>query len=523
MRIVLVGPPGVGKSAIGRALSRRLGLDLIDTDERITAAAGMTIAQLFARDGEAAFRDREAAELRALGDDVVVATGGGTLTAPGALALLDRDDTRVIALDAPISLLVDRVRRRPGQRPLLAGDPEASMRTLVETRRPLYARAELRVRAVHRPARVAGQLARYLEMSPRRGEVIGSGALDFLAGMLPGRPLLVSDAHVEHLHGARLRAAIGRGGAGTVRLPRGERAKTMEAIVRAARSLVARGADRDTVLVAVGGGALGDSAGLLASLYMRGVRWAVVPSTLLAMVDASLGGKVAVDLPEGKNLLGAFHPPAVSVVDTDLLATMPDDLWREGWAESVKGAAIGDPELLERLGRGPAAREGEELVDTVRRARAVKRERVLADPREALGGVREHLNLGHTLGHAIETLSGHRLAHGDAVSIGLAAILRLAEGDGMLAHAEAAPIWAALRAQGLPTEAPDWLAVGQADAVAAMARDKKARAGRVRLVVPRAVGRIEMVTADEAMLTRLAAFAGLAAGSVARPEPVGKS
>lgn len=511
MRIVLVGPPGVGKTAVGRALAKRLGWPLVDTDGAIAADAGTTVPELWRREGEAAFRAREGRVVAALADDVVVATGGGTLEAPGALAWLDDPANRVVFLDAPLSLLLERVGRRAGDRPLLAQSPEHALRDLLERRRPLYARAELRLRSLRRPQRTAAEVARYLAASPARGEVVGRGALAFLAGMLPGRPLLVTDSEVERLHGARLKAALASRRA-PLRLPRGERAKRMDVVVRGARWALGRGADRDSVLVAAGGGALGDAAGMLAAVYMRGIRWAVVPTTLLAMVDASLGGKVAVDLPEGKNLLGAFHPPVASVVDTAFLDTLPEEGWREGLAESVKGAIIGDGALLERLG-APAARGGEALDEVVRRARAVKRARVEADPRERAGGVREHLNLGHTLGHAIESLSRHRLSHGDAVAIGLAAILRLSEADGLLAPARAEPMWRALRAQGLPERAPAWLEAGVEDAVAAMRRDKKARGGRVRLVVARAVERIEAIEADEAMLARLAAFGGLVGGS----------
>ena len=512
-----MGPPGVGKTAVGRAVATRLGLPLLDTDAAIAADAGMSVPDLWRREGEAGFRAREARLVAALGDNVVVATGGGTLTAPGALGLFEDGVSRVIFLDAPLGLLLERVGRRAWQRPLLAESPERALRELLERRQPLYARAELRLRTLRRPQRTAQEIARYLAMSPARGEVVGRGALAYLPGMVAGRPLLVTDSEVERLHGGRLKAALGSRRA-PLRLPRGERAKRMEVIVKAARWAVARGVDRDSVVVAAGGGALGDAAGLFAAVYMRGVRWAVVPTTLLAMVDASLGGKVAVDLPEGKNLLGAFHPPSASVVDTTFLDTLSEEGWREGLAESVKGAILGDGALLDRLA-APAPRDGDALDDVVRRARAVKRVRVEADLRESLGGVREHLNLGHTLGHAIESLSRHRLSHGDAVAIGLAAILRLSEADGLLGARDAAPMWRALRAQGLPERVPDWLEAGVDDAVSAMRRDKKARGGRVRLIVARAVERIEVVEADDAMLERLAAFAGLAPGRHASPPP----
>ena len=517
MRIVLVGPPGVGKSVTGRHLALRLGLPHVDTDRVLANGAGrLTAGEVLREEGEEAFRSREAGIMASLPDDVVVSTGGGTLSAPGVWPLLERSGARVIALEAPVSLLASRVRRRPGTRPLLDQEPdlEEALRRLLLRRQVLYARAEVRMRALVHPQRMAQDIARYLMFAERPREPVGEGALRYLRGLIPGRAILVTEPIVDSLHGIAIRRALGHSLHGTVRLPAGEAAKRMDVILRAARQLLRRGADRETVLVVVGGGALSDSAGLLASLFMRGIPWISIPTTLLSMVDASLGGKVAVDLPEGKNLLGAFHPPIATVVDTAFLSTLPADGWREGLAETVKGAVIGDAELLDELRHVPIPHTGPHLAKLVRAARRVKADIVGRDPREAMGSVREHLNLGHTLGHALEQASGYRLSHGTAVAIGLAAMVRLAEESGQLAGTEADAIIGALRTQGLPltlAEVPGAVQIGlrRETVLAAFRHDKKVRQGHVRIVVPQGIRRIDVRQADASDLSRLVDLCGL--------------
>jgi len=517
VRIVLVGPPGVGKSVTGRALAARLGLAHVDTDQLLAQRAGRACAaEVLREEGEAAFRAREAEVVRNLPDDVVVSTGGGTLSAPGAWPALEAMGARVIALEAPVSLLAARIRRRPGSRPLLDGAEslEDALRALLAKRAPLYARAEVRLRALVQPQRMAQDIARYLAAAERPREPVGEGTLRYLRGLVPGRAVLVTEPVVDALHGTTVRRALGHALRGTIRLPSGEAAKRMDVVMRAARQLLRRGADRETVLVVVGGGALSDAAGLLAALYMRGIPWVSVPTTLLAMVDASLGGKVAVDLPEGKNLVGAFYPPVATVVDTSLLATLPPEGWREGLAETVKAAVIGDDALLETLRAGPVPKTGPALAEWVRAARRIKAEIVGQDPKERPGHVREYLNLGHTLAHALEQASGYRLSHGTAVALGTAAMVRMAALGGELDGATAARILEALRVQDLPltlADVPGRAALGLrlAAIMAAFSHDKKARQGRVRIVVPHGVGHMEVRPATDGELEQLARLAGV--------------
>lgn len=246
---------------------------------------------------------------------------------------------------------------------------------------------------------------------------------------LPVRAFLVTDPRVGSLYGAEVVAVLKDAGYAPTLLtvPRGERAKTWPVAQRLARELLARGADRNTPLLALGGGVVGDLTGFLASIFMRGVPFIQIPTTLLAMVDAAIGGKTAINLPEGKNLLGTFHQPRLVAIDPQFLRTLPVSQRRNGLAEVLKAGFIRDPDLLSRLDQ-PAHRvfkNEEELTAVIHRAAAIKAAVVAADERE--GGLRRILNFGHTLGHALEQASHFRLAHGEAVAWGMLAALNLSE------------------------------------------------------------------------------------------------
>ena len=323
---------------------------------------------------------------------------------------------------------------------------------------------------------------------------IGAGAWAHLPAWLArwapsDRYALVADARVDALYGARVAAALAATGAAVERLtvPPGERSKTRRTWARLSDALLLRGVDRATVLVALGGGVTTDLVGFVAATLLRGLRWVALPTSLLAMVDAALGGKTGVDVPAGKNLVGAFHPPVLVAADLDALDSLPPRHWREGLAETVKHAAMADAALfawLEAEGPRLLRAAGRRRAALVRRSAAVKLRLVQRDATER--GPRMQLNFGHTLGHAWEAASHYRMRHGTAVARGMVAEARLGERLGVTAPGTAERLARLLARLGLPTAPPP---LPPEAVLAFLRRDKKVRMGEVRLAVPAAIGR----------------------------------
>jgi len=283
-------------------------------------------------------------------------------------------------------------------------------------------------------------------------------------------------------------------GAPTLVLPPGESTKSLESLGRVLDFLAGQRLDRTSALVAIGGGVIGDLAGFAAATYLRGIDYFQVPTTLLAMVDSSVGGKTGINLKAGKNMVGAFHQPRGVFIATGLLETLPAREFAAGMAEVIKYGLLGDAELFGRLQHSPLTIASSDLPAVIRRCCAIKARIVEADERElAKEGGRALLNLGHTFGHAIEQTTGYgRYLHGEAVAIGLAAAARLSQKLGRLAAAEVARVEAVLSAHALPTRLT--AALPAAELMAAMTRDKKVRAGLPRFVVLTRLG--EAVTLD---------------------------
>jgi len=306
------------------------------------------------------------------------------------------------------------------------------------------------------------------------------------------RLFLVSDRRVARLYGAQVAQTLKGAGLepALLTVPNGERAKNWPVVQRLARELLEGGAHRDSLLLALGGGVVGDLTGFLASIFMRGLPFIQVPTTLLAMVDAAIGGKTAINLPEGKNLLGTFHQPRLVAIDPEFLQTLPRAEFLSGLAEVVKAALIRDGELLARLGvflvKGPAGllRNPEELLEVIYRAAAIKAEVVAQDERE--GGLRRLLNFGHTLGHGLEQASSFRLAHGRAVAWGMLAALKLSERLAGLPAEEASRARGLLQHLGLTRRPLPPLDPGAV--LAALARDKKRLESGVPFVLLRRLG-----------------------------------
>lgn len=502
--IVLTGFMGTGKSAVGREVARRLGRPFVDMDAEIEARAGKSIPAIFVEDGEPAFRSMEAELCRELAQrsGLVIATGGGALVPAENRAAMTRSGT-VICLTAS----VDEILRRVGggtKRPLLeVADPRAAIERLLETRRAAYAAIPWQVETTGRS--VADVAARVIHLASRETLPVrypggcytvqlGEGMLDELGSVLRavevprhGRVALVSNPVVAPLY--RARAVRGLKAAGyevfACSVPDGEQHKTLETVAALYRQFLAGGLDRSGTVLALGGGVTGDIAGFAAATFMRGVRFVQVPTTLLAMVDASVGGKTGVDLPQGKNLVGAFKQPALVVVDPQVLGTLAEAEFRSGMAEVLKHGIIGAPGLWAELERG---RERLTLsAAEIARALRVKIEVVEEDPFE--GGRRAVLNLGHTAGHALERLSEFTLRHGEAVSVGLVVAARIAAALGRADSALGERVEAALVNWGLPVRCPPFAV----DAIwAAMAHDKKRRGRGLRWVLPHALGHVEI-------------------------------
>ncbi len=518
MDVVLVGLPGSGKSVVGRRVAHRHDAAFIDLDERIEAAAGRTIPQLFEDEGEAGFRARERAAVVALGQadrdpaiKRVVATGGGTIVDPRNRWHLYRGRLP-IWLDGRPEVLAQRLRRSANVRPLIAGrDPIGSIRDLGRKRERFYG-AAIRVRGVAEVGRVIERVDEIIAAhSPvgtdgvvlmRADTAIGSIVLGegiaasevaaALARLGARRAILVSEPGAWSAFGEALAGVLERDGLETalVMLPQGEAAKRLSVVETAANELAALRVERGEPIVAIGGGAVGDTAGFLAATYLRGIRVIHVPTTLVAQIDSSIGGKTGVDLDAGKNLVGAFHQPAAVIIDTAALRTLPERERRAALGEVVKMAALGDERLFELLEtRGEAIAQGDAgafetgaVAELVERAAWAKVEVVLADEREAAGRIA--LNLGHSLGHAIEAAAGFsEIRHGEAVAHGLRAACRIGVAHGVTPAERAARIEHLLDTLGLATERP---ALALDDVVGLLAVDKKHAGGRLRWVLPTA-------------------------------------
>ena len=335
--------------------------------------------------------------------------------------------------------------------------------------------------------------ARIVEL-PTYIVTIARGALDSLGervrAVAPAhRYALITDSHVAPLYAERARTSLGAGATTVVTIPAGEEWKTRETWVRVTDELLSQGFGRDTTVVALGGGVVGDLAGFVAATFMRGVPVVQVPTSLLAMIDASIGGKTGVDTPAGKNLVGAFHQPAAVIADPDVLRTLPHEQLRAGLAEAIKHGVIADAQHVESavaIGSVAAssADPGEALVDLVATSAEIKASVVRRDEREA--GLRKTLNFGHTLGHAIELGTNYRLLHGEAVSIGMVLEGELAEQLTIAERGTAAAIRDAVRRVGLPTSPPAGLSADSI--VGATHSDKKARGGHAEYAFPSRVG-----------------------------------
>lgn len=440
--VFLYGAPASGKTTLGRKLAERLKAPFVDLDAEIVSRAGRAIPDIFAKDGEVAFRDIESETLASVASaadpGAVVSLGGGTLLRDSNRALCERAGG-VFCLEAPDEKELERrIGSAAGSRPL--GNK-------ARERAPHYASF---------PSRVAASFEAGDSLV-----VVGSGLARSLATLFP----LVVDGNVADLYCGE-RGAFPRPSAV---IPSGEENKTPATVASLWSAFARLGLGRRDVVAALGGGVTGDLTGFAAATWMRGIDWVNFPTTLLSMVDASTGGKTGCDLPEGKNLAGAFHAPRLVVIDTDFLATLPAPVLADGRAEMIKHEAIGG---LPRRGAPSGVPTAAEIAENLMVKVAIVRE----DPFERLGR-RMLLNCGHTVGHAVEKLSGYRLSHGSSVAIGCVAEARLAVRFGLAPREWPDEFAARFASAGLPTEIPEGMTDEAISSV--MAGDKKKAGGGV--------------------------------------------
>jgi len=495
--IFLYGPPGVGKSTLGRALAKTLKLPFVDLDEQISSQAGMTIPEIFSHEGQSDFRARETDALFQI--DItslsVVSLGGGALLSKKNRMFVESFG-KVICLQAKQRTLAKRLDAAPGERPLLE-DGQKTLEALLEDRTEHYRSFTLQITTDERSLddllwRAQVALGHYYPQAMGDGYrvLIEGGSLGDVAVLLPDdakcSPLaLVSDETVAALYAPQLLAALEKAGyeAHLITFPAGEQNKNLATTQSLWDAFLAAKLERGSWVLALGGGVVSDMAGFAAATYLRGLSWGVLPTTLLSMVDASLGGKTGIDLPQGKNLIGAFFSPSFVLADPLTLATLPDDELRSGLGEIVKHGVIDNLELFEFCAAGWDSVRAD-WTRLIRQAAGVKIKFIEEDPHEH--GIRAALNYGHTIGHAVETLSGYQIKHGVAIAIGMVAEAKLAAQLGLAEASLGSKIATVLDGLGLPTSIPS--AMEHHDLLQIMQFDKKRAGKKLRFALPTAIG-----------------------------------
>ncbi len=492
---------GAGKSTVGKLLARILPRDFIDLDEQIVARAGCSIAEIFEREGELGFRERESQTLREVvpQENAVVALGGGAVLCDENWELIRRTGISVYLKVRP-ELLAQRLSAHKSERPLLAHQTIAEVARAREAR---YELADLTVENERTPAEAVAALCEMLG-SAWGTHIVGValGERSYFIWVKPGllqhigalythyhlgaRAAIITDTTVAQLYGEVILSSLGRNGveALLVSVPAGEEQKSLQTAEMLYTQLLQARCDRQTTILAVGGGVIGDLAGFVASTFLRGVPYVQIPTTLLAQVDSSVGGKTGINHPLGKNLIGTFYQPRCVIIDPTVLVTLPKrEVW-SGLAEVIKYALIRDPALLEQLETKleSFAQDPHALSEVIARCCAIKSEIVSADERER--HLRKFLNFGHTVGHALEAASAYELRHGEAVAWGMLIEARLSHVKAGLSASELERIEQLFARFPKPSLAQ----VSSRTVLEFIRRDKKSRDGQIQCVLLRRIG-----------------------------------
>ena len=502
--IILTGFMATGKTTVGKQLAEQLGYAFVDTDELIAERSGQTIGEIFREKGEAAFRRLESEIAQELGEKegLVVSTGGGLMLNPANAAALGRRG-RVFCLVATPEEILQRVESDThARRPLLeVPDPIERIVELLRQREEDYARFPQMVTSAKTPDEVTRNLVGIFQANPdlrlsittpdvRYEFIVGGGILPFLSPLagIDGAVAVITDTNIGPLYAESCGPADA-----VIAVPPGQQHKNLAHVQSICEELVEKGFDRSTTIIALGGSAISGLAGFVAATYMRGVDIVQCPTSLLAMADTSIGGKAGINLPQGKNLIGAFKQPKAVIADVATLQSLSPREFASGMAEVIKHGLIGDPDLFTRIENGTWVRTaGElqpamaELQTLVAQAIRVKINIIQEDPFDR--SRRAVLNLGHTFAHAIEIVTEHAVRHGEAVAMGLVAAVNLSARLGHCSAALQSRIEAALESAVLPTRIPK--DVNPQRLLKVMGSDKKKKAGRLRFVLLRDIGNV---------------------------------
>jgi len=541
--LIITGFSGTGKSLVAKEVARRLNWDFLDTDDEIVKQTRKPIAEIFRRDGESRFRELERETIRKACQQrqTVIAIGGGAIVDPQNYELLAKDGL-IVCLEAKPETIYGRLFQEAVYspetevRPLLATDnPLERIGQLKASRQPYYAKADWAIhtdslsvsevaeevirawRLLRRPdfigvprndkekaqSGIAKDIACLVETATQSYPVfVGYGLLDKLGekmkkAALSGTATVISDENVFSLYGSKVEGFLKDADfvVNSFVVPPGEETKNMDYAIKIYDFLVEHRAERDDIIIALGGGMIGDLAGFVAATFLRGMPWVQMPTSLVAMVDASIGGKVGVNHPEGKNLIGAFYQPTLVLADPQALTTLPQRELVSGWAEVSKHGIILDKEFFEFLETNVnrlTKLEPEALTRAVARSAAIKAQVVNQDEKER-EGKRTMLNYGHTIAHGLEAATQYKcFLHGEAVAIGMMGAAKLSQRLGLLPSVIVERQRALLQKFGLPTSLPAMrsnLKLSLAGVTRAMELDKKMKGKAIRWVLLQDIGR----------------------------------
>jgi len=527
--VIITGFSGTGKSLVAKEVGRRLNWEFLDTDDEIVRQSGKPIAEIFRHDGESAFREleREAIRKACQQKQLVIAIGGGAIVDPQNYELLSETGL-IVCLEAKPEIIYERLFREAAcspeteVRPLLTVEnPLERIRQLKANRQFYYTKADW---TIHTDCLNVGEVAEeiirawkllnrtdtcqlsdtsnkeiacFVETATQSYPVfVGYGLLDKLGEKikkvaLSGTATVISDENVFSLYGTKVEGILKSAGFSVnafVVLP-GEETKSMDYAIKIYDFLVQQRAERDDIIIALGGGMAGDLAGFVAATFLRGMPWVQVPTSLIAMVDASIGGKVGINHPEGKNLIGAFYQPDLVLADPQTLATLPRRELTSGWAEVIKHGLILDEEFVQFLESnvdGLTKLEPELITRAIAHSASIKAQVVSQDEKER-EGKRAILNYGHTIAHGLEAATQYKhFLHGEAVAIGMMGAAKLSQRLGLLPAATVEHQQTILQEFGLPTDFSD---LDLTEITRAMELDKKTKEKAIRWVLLQDIGK----------------------------------